>query len=119
MTIFGSRKITFYKKLHLIYPLIKALSSENKWERYHAVKALGEIGNRKVLPGLRAMLEENKPGWWVEDVEKTLNDLAPHYPGREDILDAIESYNLRWDRTLRTSAEMVITQIEAKYSRHS
>ena len=119
MTIFGSRKVTFYKKLRLINPLIRVLSSENKWERYQAVKALGEIGNRKVLPALRAMLDENKPGCWVEDVEQTLNDLAPHYPGREDILDAIESYNLRWDRTLRTSVETMIAQIEAKTPGHS
>ncbi len=114
MTIQGSRRIAFYKRLGLIAPLIKALKHKNKWIRYHAVLALADMGNQKALPALQRMMEDDRPGYWMEDVEGTVNDLAPHYPGRDDIYDAIETYNRDWERTLRASAENAIARIEAR-----
>jgi hypothetical protein len=114
MTIFSSPKVSFYKKFRLVRPLINALADENKWVRYHAAQALEEIGDPRALDGLRALLEESKPGWWIEDVGQTMHELAPHYPGGDEIIDAVNAYSRQWDYKLRLAAEAAIAQIESK-----
>ena len=114
MAMFGSRKVTFYKRLRLIRLLVRSLSDENLWVRYHAVQALDEIGSPRALQGLRKMLDEDKPGWWIEDGAQTMQELAPHYPGSDAIIDAMNNFNQGQNRALREKAEAAIAKIESK-----
>lgn len=115
MTIFGSRKIKFYKCFRLTSLLSKSLSDKNNWVRYHAVLALKEIGNRKALKCLRKLLADDSTGYWIEDTFQTMQELAPHYPGGDEIVDAINNFNRDWDGTLRKEAEAAIAEIESKH----
>ena len=115
MTIFGSRKINFYKSLRLTSLLSRSLSDKNNWVRYHAVLALKEIGNRRALISLRKLLSENNTGYWIEDTFQTMQELSPHYPGGDEIIDAINNFNREWDSNLRKEVKAAIVKIESKY----
>jgi HEAT repeat protein len=114
MSMFVPKKISFYKRFRLTFLLIRLLSDDDKWIRYHAVLALQEMGNPRVITALKAMVRDDKPGWWLEDIDGIVRNLKKHYRNEDEVLDEIDSYIHRHNQMLLNAAQEAIAYLKTQ-----